>query len=256
TFDIPITNDTEVENDEDFRITLSNASAGLVIGEPSTAKAVIVDDDATGTLEFNALRYDANEQDGHATITVRRVGGSGGSASVDYTTSDGTAHAPGDYSSTTGTLNFANGETTKTFDVPLVWDGQAEGDETVSLQLSNFVSDDDPEATKVAVLHIGDDGASGPVQFSAASYDVPETAGSATITVNRSGGMGGPVTVDYAGSDGSAGTLTFAAGDTSEAFQVPVVDDNVHTGTRTVNLSLSHPTGGTSLGSQAAAVLN
>jgi len=94
------------------------------------------------------------------------------------------------------------------------------------------------------------------VQFSAASYDVPETSGSATITVNRSGGMGGPVSVDYAGSDGSAGTLTFAAGDASKAFQVPVVDDNVHTGTRTVNLSLSHPTGGTSLGSQASAVLN
>ena len=256
TFTVPITNDTDVEDDEEFRLTLSNPSAGLVIGDPNPATATIVDDDATGTLEFSALRYDANEQDGHATITVRRVGGSGGLASVDYATSDGSAHAPGDYAATSGTLNFADGETTKTFDVPVVWDGQAEGDETVSLALSNFASDDDPEDTKVAVLHIGDDGASGPVQFSAASYDVSETAGNATITVDRSGGLGGPVTVDYAGSDGTSGTLTFGAGETSKTFQVPVVDDNVHTGARAVNLSLSHPTGGTALGAQAAAVLN
>jgi hypothetical protein len=97
---------------------------------------------------------------------------------------------------------------------------------------------------------------SGPVQFSAATYDVSETAGPATITVGRSGGLGGPVTVDYAGTDGTHGTLTFAPGDASEAFQVPVVDDNVHTGTRTVNLTLSNPGGGTSLGSQSSAALN
>ncbi len=57
--------------------------------------------------------------------------------SVDYATSDGTAGAPGDYAATSGTLNFADGETTKTFDVPVNWDGLAEGDETISLALSN-----------------------------------------------------------------------------------------------------------------------
>jgi hypothetical protein len=34
------------------------------------------------------------------------------------------------------------------------------------------------------------------------------------------------------------------------------VDDNVHTGTRTVNLTLSNPGGGTSLGGQATAALS
>jgi hypothetical protein len=34
------------------------------------------------------------------------------------------------------------------------------------------------------------------------------------------------------------------------------VDDNVHTGTRTINLSLANPGGGTSLGSLSAAALN
>jgi Calx-beta domain len=257
TIDVPLNPDSVVEGDEDFTIALSPTPTNAVTGDPSTATVNIADDDTTGTLQFSALRYDVNESAGHATITVNRVGGSGGPATVDYATSDGTAAAPGDYGATSGTLSFANGETQKTFQIPVVWDGRQEGDETVSIELSNFDSDDDQSAVKAAVLHIADDGASGPVQFSAASYTVSETAGNATIIVNRSGGsLGGPVTVDYAGTDGTHGTLTFGSGDASETFQVPVVDDNVHTGTRTVNLTLSNPGGGTSLGSQATAALN
>jgi hypothetical protein len=255
TIGVPLLGDSDPEDDEDFRVTLSNLS-GLAMGDPNPAKITILDDDGTGTLEFSALSYNADESSGHASIVVRRVGGSGGTASVDYATADGTAHAPGDYTATSGTLNFADGETQKTIDVPIAFDGLAEDNETVSISLSNFVSDDDPNDVKAAVLHIADAGVSGPVQFSAATYDVSETAGPATITVGRSGGLGGPVTVDYAGTDGTHGTLTFAPGDASEAFQVPVVDDNVHTGTRTVNLTLSNPGGGTSLGSQSSAALN
>ena len=256
TIDIPLNPDAVIEGDEDFTISLSNPS-GAVVGDPDTATVNIADDDTAGTLNFSALRYDVNEKDGHATVLVKRTGGSGGQVSVDYTALDGTATAPGDYAATHGTLVFADGETEKSFSVPVTWDGLSEGDETLSLELSNFASDDDSSAVKAAVLHIADDGASGPVQFSAASYSVPETAGSATITVNRSGGsLGGPVTVDYAGTEGTHGALTFGAGDASKTFQIPVVDDNVHTGTRTVNLTLSNPGGGTSLGSQATAALN
>jgi Calx-beta domain len=255
---VPITilEDNVTEDDETFSVKLSSPSSGVVIGDPGNAKVTILDDDSSGTLDFSAQRYDVNEKAGQATITVRRTGGTAGMVSVDYATLDGTAHAPGDYTAASGTLTFAAGETTKTFAVPVAWDGLAEGDETVSIGLSNFASDDDPGAIKAAVLHIADDGASGPVQFSAASYNVLENAGAATITVNRSGGsLGGPVTVDYAGSDGTNGTLTFAPGESSKTFQVPVVDDRVHTGARTVSLSLSNPGGGTSLGNQATATL-
>jgi hypothetical protein len=256
TITVALNDDDVIEDDERFTVTLSGQS-GLVLGDPHTAHVNIADDDGTGTLSFSALRYDANETSGHATIAVRRSGGSAGTASVDYATSDGTAGAPADYAATSGTLSFGDGETQKTFDIPVAWDGRAEGDETVSIALTNFVSDDDPGTTKAAVLHIADDGASGPVQFSAASYDVLENAGAATIAVTRSGGsLGGPVTVDYAGSEGTHGTLTFGSGETAKSFQVPVVDDNVRTGGRQVNLSLSNPGGGTSLGGKSTATLN
>ena len=263
---VPITNDTEAEDDETFMVKLQGLTGPAVSGAPGSATVTIVDDDGAGSLDFSAVRYDANESAGHATITVRRTGGSAGAASVDYYTADGSAHTPGDYADTHGTLGFADGEATKTFDIPVNWDGIAEGDETVTIGLKNFDSDDLPTDVKVAVLHIADDGASGPVQFSAPSYNVVENGGAATITVNRSGGsLGGPVTVDYATSDGTAhagadytaasGTLTFGPGEASKAFTVPVKDDNVHQGARSLNLSLTNPGGGTNLGGQSAATL-
>ena len=107
----------------------------------------------------------------------------------------------------------------------------------------------------------------GALQFNAATYTVAETGGSASITVSRTGGSDGSVTVNYATSDGTAtngagndytsasGTLTFANGETSKSFSVPVLDDANFEGDETVNLTLSGPTGGATLGAQGTAVL-
>ena len=56
---------------------------------------------------------------------------------VDYATADGTATAGEDYGAVRDTLTFAPGETEKTVEVPLLEDRAAEGDETLTLRLSN-----------------------------------------------------------------------------------------------------------------------
>ena len=56
---------------------------------------------------------------------------------VDYGTSDGTATAGADYTATSGTLTFAAGETAKTIQVAVRDDAHDEGDETMTLTLSN-----------------------------------------------------------------------------------------------------------------------
>jgi len=102
--------------------------------------------------------------------------------------------------------------------------------------------------------------------FAATGYSQAETGGKITIVVLRSGGSNGMVTVDYATSDGSAlagkhyipvfGTLSWADGDMSQkSFDVLVLDDGVQDGTHTVNVTLSNPTGGATLG-QSTAVLS
>jgi hypothetical protein len=78
-------------------------------------------------------------------------------------------------------------------------------------------------------------GASGSVQFSVSSIQVIEDVGLANVTVLRTGGSTGTLTVDYATVDGTAiagqdytatsGTLTFNGGETSKTFQVPITDD-------------------------------
>ena len=57
--------------------------------------------------------------------------------SVDYATEDDTATAGADYTSTSGTLVFAAGETAKTVKVPVLDDAVDEGKEVMRLLLSN-----------------------------------------------------------------------------------------------------------------------
>src|SRR5439155_24621443 len=130
--DIPVADDTDVEDDETFTALLSSPT-GAVLGSPNPTTVTIVDNDDFGSFEFTKKRYDVNETAGHVTVTVKRVGGSGGDVSVDYATSDGSATTPSDYVTTSGTLDFADGVTSRTFDVPVNWDGLAEGDETISI---------------------------------------------------------------------------------------------------------------------------
>lgn len=72
-----------------------------------------------------------------AEIQVNRTNGSDGAVSLSYQTVNGTAAAPGDFTSTTGTLNWAAGDSTpKTISVPTINDGSTEADETFTVSLS------------------------------------------------------------------------------------------------------------------------
>src|SRR5262249_31596094 len=94
----------------------------------------------------------------------------------------------------------------------------------------------------------------GILQFSSAAYNVNENDGTATITVTRTNGDVGSVSVHYATSDGTAtagsdyaatsGTLTFASGETTKTFTVPITNDTAVEGDETITLTLSSPTGG------------
>ncbi|MFH0909528.1 MAG: Calx-beta domain-containing protein, partial [bacterium] len=105
----------------------------------------------------------------------------------------------------------------------------------------------------------------GEIAFDSATYAVSETGGTAMITVRRDGNTSRAVTVDFATSNGTSmagsdyvatnGTLTFAVGDTVKSFGVQVLNDALAEGNETVNLVLSNPTGGGTLGNPAAATL-
>jgi glucose/arabinose dehydrogenase len=103
-------------------------------------------------VQFSAATFNGTEGNlNRATITVTRTGDTSAPAAVDYQTVDdpaevgcfdttnnhGAAYARCDYATTLDTLTFNAGETSKTFDVPVIDDAYVEGNETVTLRLLN-----------------------------------------------------------------------------------------------------------------------
>ena len=94
------------------------AGPALSVGDASVAEP---NAGATATLDFVVTLVPASSE----TVTVS------------YATADDTATAAADYTSTSGTLTFAAGETSKTVAVPVLADDHNEGRETLTLTLSN-----------------------------------------------------------------------------------------------------------------------
>jgi hypothetical protein len=89
------------------------------------------------TVQFSSASYTASETDGNAFITVHLSGSASQEVTVDYATSDGTATADSDYTATSGTLTIPAEQLSTIFPVPITSDTETEGDETLSLTLSN-----------------------------------------------------------------------------------------------------------------------
>lgn len=185
---------------------------------------------AAGTLQFSSPTYSVNESGGTATITVTRAGGATGAVTVNYATADGTAAQPGDYTSASGTLSWANGDTSpKTFAVTINNDFLVEGNETVLLSLSSptggatlgaqssetlTIIDDDTQPNMPFVTVSG--GAlnfgSEPAGVTSAMQGITITnTGSADFTIN-SHTPGGPNAADFTLSGSCTVTATLAAG--------------------------------------------
>ena len=86
-------------------------------------------------------------------VTLSRVASA--ALTVDYATADGSAHAGDDYTAASGTLSFAAGERSKTIEVGVLDDAHDEGEETLTLRLSNISSGrlTDGEATGTIENH-------------------------------------------------------------------------------------------------------
>ena len=91
-----------------------------------------------GTISLTASSASVAENAGAVTLTVRRTIGTTGAVSVDYATADGTASAGTQYADTSGTLNWADGESgDKTISVPVIDNAVYGGNKTFAVNLSN-----------------------------------------------------------------------------------------------------------------------
>ena len=263
TFFVVVNPDSELEFDENVGLILTNATGGAKLpgGLPTstaTARLMIIDNNfPPGRLNFELDTFAFNEADGEATIVVTRTGGSDSQVSVDYQTLNQGAVAPGDYTSTTGTLFWDSGDTSpKAFKVPLHVDGLVEGPEIAKLRLLNplvrGLTDTNLLGQRASAnLSILDADAYGLVGFKQPFYQCDENGGFIEITCFRTAGTSGSGTVQYTAIPDTAiegqdftpvsGTLNFAPGEIGKTFLVPILDDGESDGNRTVFLQLSSP---------------
>jgi hypothetical protein len=119
-----------------------------------------------GRFSFNTSNFGVNESGGTATITVLRAGGSAGTATVDYATSNGTATSGAsctsgvDYLPASGTFTWNNGDfSVRQFTITICNDGANEVDETINLTLSNAGGTGSLGTQPTSTLTIGNDDA-------------------------------------------------------------------------------------------------
>ena len=279
TFPFTLANSTS--NDGSEVVTMPNIQSsaarikieavGNIYFDISNANFTINSVVSTGSLQFSASAYNAGENDSSATITVTRLNGNTGAVSVNYaTTAGGTATPGSDYTTTSGTLNFANGETSKSFTVPILNDLPPvfEGNETVNLTLSNPTGGATLGIPSTAVLTIVD-GETQPIMRVSDRSLNEGNAGATTFNFNVSLNYASTqsISVAYATAPGTAtsgsdylaasGTLNFAPGEMSKNISVNVNGDATLEADENLFLNLSNPVNATvSDGQGIGAILN
>jgi hypothetical protein len=143
TIAVSVVGDTLGETNETFFVNLNFSTNSTIIRFRGTG--TILNDDTS--VQFSSPTYSPSESFVSVSFTVNRTGITTGSSTVNYATSDagsatcgttnGNASSQCDYAGRSGTLDFAPGETSKTFNVPFVDDGWLEGNESFTLTLSS-----------------------------------------------------------------------------------------------------------------------
>ncbi len=221
---VQVTGDYNTEPNETFFLNLGSP-VGATIGT-GQGIGTINNDDLGGAFRFTSSAYSVGEGSGSITITVQRTGGLANGATVQYSTSNGTAIAGQDYTAVSGTLTFAGGQTSLSFVVPINNDGIVEADEVFSVILSNatgtgstlgtpntamvFISDTVPEPEEGPTLFDYDDDGRADLSVRRPSdntwYLLRETAGYTAQTFGIPGDLLAPA--DYDG-DGITDVAVF-----------------------------------------------
>ncbi|MFO0674822.1 MAG: Calx-beta domain-containing protein [Polyangiaceae bacterium] len=263
---VTVNGDTVNEGDDTVQLVLFNPSANAVI-QDGLGVGAITNDDAAPTLSINDVTVtEGNAGTKTATFTVTLSTGSGQTVQVNYATADGSAHANGvlaaggqDYVTTSGTLTFDPGQTTKNVVVTINGDTTYEPNETYSVTLSQPVHATLADSSGAGSITNDDSVPSITINDVSLNEGTPvvgqRLTTSFTFTVTLSNPRSVAVTALYitgggtatAGTDytATAGTVTIPAGSTTATITVLVHKDATLEPNETFNVTLSSPTNAT-----------
>ena len=158
---VPIINDTLVENIENVTLMLTNAVGKVLLGEDESMLNIVDDDFAPGQFYFEAPSFKVRENAGFATVTVLRTNGYTGLIELEFTTSDLTAKNGEDYTAISGKLVFGDGESSRSFDIPIIDDEFTENAEALRVRIFNASGGGTVVLPSYSTVIIEDDESSG-----------------------------------------------------------------------------------------------
>jgi len=224
---------------------------GAALGYYDASPLTILDNNIKpGLFGFSSPGYIVN-QGSTATITVTRANGSDNTVQINYSAANGTAVSPANFTAASGVLTFNPGVTSQTFKVKTASGTTTNSDRTVSLQLYGATGGAIISQTNAVLTIVNNTFAAGHIAFTATNFTANETAGTATVTLNRLGGSTGTLnaTVIAAGGTaangvnyiGSTNVLQWNNNDISvKTITIPVLHDGVFSPNLTVNLVLTN----------------
>ena len=213
TFTVLLNGDTLNEASETFFVNVTNVTNAVVVDGQGVG--TVINDDPLPSLSINDVTVtEGNSGTTNAVFTVTLSAASGQTVSVNYASADGTATQPADYTSTSGSLTFTPGQTTRTITVPVIGETVPEANETFFINLSGAINatisdnqgvgtitnDDVPVTVSPGSLSAGTVGTAYSQTFTASGgttpYSFAVTAGAipAGMTLSTGGALSGTPT--------------------------------------------------------------
>jgi hypothetical protein len=244
---VTVIGDTQVENDENLFVTLSNpVNARVAAGR---ATVTIHDNDVPSITIVDTSVPEGDSGTKPATVTVSLSSPSPRSVTVHYSLAGVTATAGKDFQAASGSVTFPSGKTTETITAQVIGDTEVENDETFAVNLSN--ASNAKIADGSATVTIQDDDIP---SITISDTSVPEgDSGTkpATVTVSLSSPSPKSVSVHLATADGTATagkdyqsvseTVIFSSQQSSKTVTLTVIGDTVVEDDETFMVNLSSP---------------
>jgi TolB-like protein len=251
TIEISIKDNGVNEDDKTVEVSLKNPT-GAVLGSSAVHTYTIMDSDPEPAVSFTTAGQQVKENAGTATIGVELSTVSGRDVTVPFLAS-GTAKTPGNYTITPGPLVVKAGTRSAAITVQPADNGLNEDDKTVvvSMGVPTHATQGKVVASTMTIVNTDPQPT---VSFTAASQQVKENGGTATIGVELSTVSGRDVTIPFMVS-GTAKTpgnytitpspLVIKAGSRSAAITVTAADNGTNEDDKTVVVSMGVPTNAT-----------
>lgn len=254
---ITIVDDSLDENDETVILTMGTPT-GATLGTTIAHTLTITDNDLAPIAQFALATETIAESIGSATASVTLSAASAKAISIPFTVS-GTATNPADHTLAAGNISIPAGSVSANISMSIVDDTLIEPTETIILTLGAPTNATLGAAT-IHTKSITDNEAASVLQWTLASQQVGEAAGTVNVQASLSAALAVSTTFPFTVSGTAtsvtdhnllSGSLTIPAGSLTATASFQIVNDTAFEGNETVVLTMGNPSPSTiNLGSR------